>query len=77
MKVASDAVAQAEEDYRMALKRYQAQVGTNIDVLDARLSLVDARNSRIDAVAEARTAYGDLLFAMGEGNNGEQKEAAR
>ncbi len=77
VKVASDAVAQAEEDYRMALKRYQAQVGTNIDVLDARLSLVDARNSRIDAVAEARTAYGDLLFAMGEGNNGEQKEAAR
>lgn len=77
VKVASDAVAQAEEDYRMALKRYQAQVGTNIDVLDARLSLVDARNSRIDAVAEARTAYGDLLFAMGEGNNEEQKEVAR
>jgi len=77
VKVASDAVAQAEEDYRMALKRYQAQVGTNIDVLDARLALIDAKNSRIDAVAEARTAYGDLLFAMGEGSTEGRKEASR
>jgi outer membrane protein TolC len=77
VKVASDAVAQAEEDYRMALKRYQAQVGTNIDVLDARLALIDAKNSKIDAVAEARTAYGDLLFAMGEGRDEERKETSR
>lgn len=77
VKVASDAVSQAEEDYRMALKRYQAQVGTNIDVLDARLALTDARNAKADAVAEARTAYGDLLFAMGEPAAGENKEATR
>jgi outer membrane protein TolC len=77
VKVASDAVARAEEDYRMALKRYQAQVGTNIDVLDARLALTDARNSLTDAVAEARTAYGDLLFAMGDLRVLEKKEATR
>lgn len=77
VKVASDAELQAEEDYRMALKRYQAQVGTNIDVLDARLALTDARNAKADAVAEARTAYGDLLFAMGEPPAGEKKETTR
>ena len=66
VRVAQDAVVQAEEDYRMALKRYQAQVGTNIDVLDARLALTDAKNALADSVAEARTAYGDLLYAMGD-----------
>jgi outer membrane protein TolC len=77
VKVASDAVVQSEEDYRMALKRYQAQVGTNIDVLDARLALTDARNALADAVAEARTAYGDLLFAMGEIPGQTNKEVSR
>ena len=77
VKVASDAVVQSEEDYRMALKRYQAQVGTNIDVLDARLALTDARNALADAVAEARTAYGDLLFAMGEIPGQTSKEVSR
>ncbi|NLL36808.1 MAG: TolC family protein [Fretibacterium sp.] len=64
--VAGDGVVQAEEDYRMALKRYQANVGTNIDVLDARLALIDTRNAKIDAIAEARTAYADLIYAMGD-----------
>lgn len=64
--VAGDSVVQAEEDYRMALRRYQANVGTNIDVLDARLALIDTRNAKIDAVAEARTAHADLLYAMGD-----------
>ncbi len=77
VKVASDAVVQSEEDYRMALKRYQAQVGTNIDVLDARLALTDARNARADAVAEVLTAYGDLLFAMGELPVQTNKEVSR
>ena len=66
VQVAQDGILQAEEDYRMALKRYQAKVGTNIDVLDARLALIDTRNAKIDAVAEARTAYADLLYATGE-----------
>jgi outer membrane protein TolC len=41
-------------------------MGTNIDVLDARLAMTDTRNARTNAVAEARTAYADLLYAMGE-----------
>jgi len=66
VKVAEDSVAQSEEDYRMAMKRYQNQMGTNIDVLDARLAMTDTRNARTNAVAEARTAYADMLYAMGE-----------
>ena len=66
VNVAKDSVAQAEEDYRMALKRYKAQIGTNIDVLDARLALTYTKIARTNAVAEARTAYADLLYAMGE-----------
>ncbi|MDD4751103.1 MAG: TolC family protein, partial [Synergistaceae bacterium] len=66
VKVAEDSVAQSEEDYRIAMKRYQNQMGTNIDVLDARLAMTDTRNARTNAVAEARTAYADLLYAMGE-----------
>lgn len=66
VKVAENSVIQSEEDYRIAMKRYQNQVGTNIDVLDARLALTDTRNARTNAVAEARTAYADLLYAMGE-----------
>ena len=37
-----------------------------LDVLDARLALTDAKNALADSVAEARTAYGDLLYAMGD-----------
>ncbi len=77
VNVAGDAVSQAEEDYRMALKRYQAQVGTNIDVLDARLAFTDAKNALTDAVAEARTAYSDLLFAMGDLHRLKNKEASQ
>jgi outer membrane protein TolC len=66
VEVAEDSVVQSEEDYRIAMKRYQNQMGTNIDVLDARLALTDTRNARTNAVAEARTAYADLLYAMGE-----------
>ena len=66
VEVAENSVVQSEEDYRIAMKRYQNQMGTNIDVLDARLALTDTRNARTNAVAEARTAYADLLYAMGE-----------
>ncbi|MFP4483092.1 MAG: TolC family protein, partial [Thermovirgaceae bacterium] len=63
--VARAQVASAEEDYRMALKRYAAQVGTNIDALDARVALENARTQYVDAVHDALQARADLLFAMG------------
>jgi len=65
IEVARIQVEKAEEDYRMALKRYSAQVGTNIDVLDARVALVNAKNNFSDAVYEAQIAKADLDFALG------------
>ncbi len=65
IEVARDQVASAEEDYRMALKRYTANVGTNIDVLDARVALSNARTQLVDAVYDTYTARSDLEYAMG------------
>lgn len=63
--LSSSQVASAEEDYRMALRRYTAQVGTNIDVLDARVALQNARTQQVDAVYDVLGARSDMLFAMG------------
>jgi outer membrane protein TolC len=65
VNVARAQVASADEDYRMALRRYAAQVGTNIDVLDARVALENARTQYVDAVHDALQARADLVFAMG------------
>lgn len=58
-------VESAEEDYRMALKRYTAQVGTNIDVLDARVALSNARNQLVDSSFDMLKARAEMEFAMG------------
>jgi outer membrane protein TolC len=68
IEVARDQVAQAQEDYRMALRRYESQVGTNIDVLDARVSLVSAQNSFADAIYDAANADANLIYAVGAGS---------
>lgn len=65
VSVAEDQVASAEEDYRMALRRYRAQVGTNIDVLDSRVALINARNQLVDSVYDVFQARADLLYALG------------
>ena len=66
VEVARNQVTSAEEEYRMALKRYEAQVGTNLDVLDARLALNQARTSLVDAIYDAWSADADLRYAVGE-----------
>ncbi len=66
LEVARSQVALAEEDYRMAVARYSAQVGTNIDVLDARMALSASRTQLVDAVYDAMQAYEDIKFAIGE-----------
>ncbi len=65
IEVARSQVASAEEDYRMAVKRYSANVGTNIDVLDARVALTNARTQLVDAVYDTYSARADLDYAMG------------
>lgn len=65
IEVARDQVTSAEEDYRMAMKRYKANVGTNIDVLDSRVALSDARTQLVDAVYDTYSARAELEYAMG------------
>jgi outer membrane protein TolC len=70
ISVAKKSVVAAEEAYRMAVARYQAQVGTNTDVLNAqeRLSMAEAQLSQ--ALADYGTALSALYVAMGEKNLG-------
>ena len=64
--VARTQVTLAEEDYRMALKRYEAQVGTNLDVLDARVALNNSRTELVNAVYDTAGAISNLQYALGD-----------
>ena len=65
IEVGKAMVAAAEEDYRMALKRYVAQVGTNIDVLDASVALANARNQLVEGLYDSKKARVEIDWAMG------------
>ncbi|MBN1333236.1 MAG: TolC family protein [Synergistales bacterium] len=65
VSVARDQVNSAQEDYRMALRRYRARVGTNLDVLDSRVALINARNQLVDSLYDVFQSRADLLFALG------------
>lgn len=56
----------SKEDYRIALRRYDAQIGTNLDVLDARRSLISSRTEYVNAVYDIAKAQSDLIYALGE-----------
>lgn len=68
--VAEKSVAAAEEAYRMAVARYQAQVGTNTDVLNAQERLTSSAAQLSQALADHGTAISALYVAMGEKNLG-------
>jgi outer membrane protein len=70
IEVARDALAEAKESYRMALERYRAQVGTNIDVLDAQAQLTRAQGDLSQALADYEIALANLYVAMGIKNPG-------
>lgn len=59
------AVEQAEEDYHIAQVRYMAGVGTNTDVLDAQVALVDAQNNYLTAKYDYQTSKTNLETAIG------------
>jgi hypothetical protein len=61
------AVAQAEEDYRIAQVRYQAALGTNTDVLDAQVALTTARNNFNQALYDYNMNKNALQTSMGIG----------
>lgn len=59
-------LASSREDYRIAVRRYDEKVGTNLDTLDARLALTDSMSEVINAVYDIKTAEADLIYAVGE-----------
>ncbi len=70
IRVARKSVEAGQEGYRMAVARYQAQVGTNTEVLDAQSDLTDAEALLNEALADYQTALANLYAAMGQKNIG-------
>jgi len=68
IRVSKKAVEQAKEGYRMAVARYQAQVGTNTDVLDAQAKLTDAESSLTSALGDYQIAVAQMYASMGQKN---------
>ncbi len=65
IQTTSVAVAQAEEDYKIAQVRYSAGVGTNLDVMDANEKLTTARTNYYTALYNYNTSKAQLDKAMG------------
>lgn len=65
---AKEGLVAAKESYRMAVARYEAQVGTNTDVLDAQSSQTQAEASLNGALSAYERAVAGLYGAMGEKN---------
>jgi outer membrane protein TolC len=61
----------AKEDYRLALRRYDAQVGTNLDVLDSRAALIESRRALVNAVYDTAAAQCGMMLLVGEDVSGE------
>ena len=58
-------VSLAEEDYKIKVIRYQAGVGTNLDVLDAQNALTTAKNNYLKAMYDNNSYRAKLDKAMG------------
>lgn len=66
INVAETGISQAQEAFDAAVARYQEQVGTNFDVLDASSNLTRATASLTSARADYLTALAQIYTAMGE-----------
>ena len=65
IQTSSAAVGLAEEDYSIKVIRYQAGVGTNLDVLDAQVALTTAKNNYLRAMYEYNNYRSKLDKSMG------------
>lgn len=68
ISVARQALEEARESFRMAVARYEAQVGTNTDVLDAQAKLSGAEANLIRANADYLKSLAAIYNAMGQKN---------
>jgi outer membrane protein TolC len=65
ISVARTAVEASKEGFRMAMARYQAQVGTSVDVLTAQSSLSTSETNLNQALTDYQSALADIYVAMG------------
>jgi len=63
--VAKEGLASAEEDYNFSKGRYELGAGTFLDLLNAEVTLAQARQSYVEAVADAHVAEASLERAVG------------
>ncbi|EHJ48198.1 outer membrane efflux protein [Solidesulfovibrio carbinoliphilus subsp. oakridgensis] len=68
ISVARTALEASREGYRMAVARYQAQVGTSTDVLDAQARVSSAEFNLTQALTDYQSALADIYVAMGVKN---------
>ena len=59
------AVSKAEEDLYIAKEKYNAGVGTNLDVIDAQLALTQAKTNRIQSLYDYNVSMAKLNKAIG------------
>lgn len=65
IQVAETAVAQAEEALRIVRDRYETDLVTIVELLNAELALQQARTNRLQAIHDYNNAKADLLLAAG------------
>jgi|GEM_PF-764196 outer membrane protein TolC len=63
--VAKEGLASAQEDYNFSKGRYDLGAGTFLDLLTAEVSLTQAKQSYVEAVADAHVAEASLERAVG------------
>lgn len=66
IKVCVTTISQAKEAYDMAKKRYDTQIGTITDLMDAQFQLTKAEGDYNQALAEFHLARAKLFYNMGE-----------
>jgi len=66
--VAKSGLEAAKENYRLAVDRYQAQVGTSLDVLNGQAQMTQAESDLDKALADYQTALSNLYAASGVKN---------
>jgi outer membrane protein TolC len=64
--VAKEGLASAEEDYNFSKGRYELGAGTFLDLLNSEVTLAQARQSYVEALADAHVAEAALERAVGE-----------
>lgn len=59
------AVNQSQRDYAMAQERYFAGIGTNLDVMDAEVAMIQAKTNHVVAIYDYVNSRAQLSKAMG------------